>query len=570
MKFFRYSKIVFLALICFLLLRGCSQTNDRFADSNREQKPNIIVIFADDLDFDEINFYDTHPDRSLHDLPTFTGAKNHGYPHKFGPNYSYDAGYNHISGWKTPNLDYLSQNGATFKRFYITSPVCTPSRYSLLTGKYASRSKALRKSALNNPVMRNNLAVGFNTPLDDEILIPKMLKSFGYKTGMVGKWHNFSNPTLANANLKPDDNPREPEVIEKLEKAYDAGVSKLLETSGFDYVAALYGDNVNGLRLPRELVKSHGHNLEWISAGAEKFIDENKNDPFFLYMSLPAPHGWLGGIGPTDDARYTPRGILPEIPKSGIPSRESIVTQIGRDDPAAMTLWMDYAIGAIHNKLVEHEISENSIIFFTSDHQNRGKQSVYEGSRVPAFIYWPKGIKEGFVIDGISANIDIAPTLLEIAGKGEMTSYTVDGDSLVPLLTKSKDRIRDDLLLEIGASKAIVTEDWKYISNRVPDVIKKQMIAEKSLPRRQRKYGWAAEWLHPVSYSFQNFNSINYRTHAYFPDYFDDDQLYDLNDDPYEQDNLFYDEEYQEIKTELTQNLAKLLTETDQVFGGFE
>jgi len=533
----------------------------------RGRRPNVLFIYADDLDFDEINTYEGHPDPSLHGLPSYTGAFHRGLEHLTPTGYT--LGYEHALPMLTPHLDGLAREGAIFSRFYITSSICTPSRYSLLTGRYASRSKHLRSITPDG----ESPIVGFNTPLDDELALPHILQKNGYVTGHIGKWHNFGHYGDARVAEVRDGDPRDPEVARKISDKYAEAVNLLKKHAGFDYVAALYGGNIEGLGLPKALYEGHKHNLEWMTEGAVNFIDANHDKPFFLYVASTVPHGWMGDIGTDEDLVYTPSGILSEPPVSGMPSRASVyerVKKAGHGRP--MATWFDDSVGVLLKKLDEHGIADNTVVFFASDHNNRGKQSVYEGCRAPFMVRWPGTLKPRTVSHAVAGNIDIAPTILDICGIRKPDEMVFDGVSMKPLLEGKAQTIRDALMLEVAASRAIVTEGWKYIANRPPDEIRRKMEEEaKTVKREDRTYGWDGSWIRrPWSQGqWVRPKGINYRTHAFIPDYFDYDQLYDMTNDMYEQNNLADDPQHEDVVEKMKARLSAELARTPQTFGEF-
>jgi arylsulfatase A-like enzyme len=564
------------SFILFLSLSACNDNPNGPAKtpgfSETQGPPNIVLILADDLDFDEAGFYDAHPDTDLHNLPSYTAAQKEGLE---STNFAGTSlAYTHIKRWKSPNLNHLSQQGAIFERFYVTSPVCNPSRFSLLTGKYASRSQSLRKITAKIPELNNNQMIGFTADLNNEKTVAHDMSDLGYRTSMVGKWHNFLPPHPGWLRGVREADPKDPQVAKYMAEKYQASIDKLLETSGFESIASLYAGNIQEYGLPKSIWKTetstHGHNLEWLAEGSRRFIESDDERPFFLYVPLTSPHGWLGPIGATKDAKLTPSGVLTGLPESGMPSRENVRKRSSRNTSAEMLLWTDDFVGSLMQKLEETGKTDNTIFIFTSDHGNRGKETVYEGARVPTFIYWPEKIKPLTVVSGISANIDIAPTLVAIGGGSPADLAQYDGISLLPeLLDGESDLENRKLLLEIGASKAIVTTEWKYIANRAPKKIRDIMKSEESLPLQDRKYGWAANWVSRWKTELVDSNLINYESHRFFPSYFDEDQLYNLRNDPLEQVQLFDQEENMNIARSLQKELDNAMTRTNQVFGEF-
>ena len=183
-------------------------------------RPNIVLFYADDLDADELGCTSRVPF-----LPSYTAMKRLGMK----PSRAYED-----ERMMTPHIDGLTRSGALFSRFYITSPVCTPARSSLLTGRYASRSPGfLKRYPPGGPAH-----IAWNTPIGpEETHLAKSLHELGYATGVVGKWHNFAARGLGerDASIGENADPREPAVARKLRERHERAVSVLLDGYGFDF-----------------------------------------------------------------------------------------------------------------------------------------------------------------------------------------------------------------------------------------------------------------------------------------------------------------------------------------------
>ena len=180
MKMINFKQLSFVTFV-LLLLAG-------FVNAQK-QKPNVLLIYVDDLDFDELNTYEYQK------LPCYTTAWKSGVYQPPAADAYFQQAHWHRKGERpyfensrqyTPNIDKLAKEGMMFNRFYVTTTICTPSRYSLLTGNYASKSSALpsaEKGSVKN--------IRWNTPITpaDETLIKKLNKC-GYTTALFGKWHN--------------------------------------------------------------------------------------------------------------------------------------------------------------------------------------------------------------------------------------------------------------------------------------------------------------------------------------------------------------------------------------------
>ena len=561
-----------IVLLCLSGLTACSDKNDTSPVNSKDKKPpNILIIYTDDLDFDEIATYLNHRDSSLHQPPSHTAAAKKGLYHTNKPGYT--LGYESVGPMVTPNIDRLAREGMTFSRFYVTSPVCTPSRFSLMTGRYASRSQHLKEITPSG----EPLIIAFNTPLDGETTLPKLLQQRGYITGLAGKWHNFGDADSSRGNGQiaelEDADPQDPQVAKALRQGYENRVQLLKEEAGFDFIGALYPGNVEEIGIPKKLYSEMRHNLEWITATAVQFIDRYHKEPFFLYVAPTTPHGWMGDIGSDEDKLYTPAGIMDAPPQSGMPSRADVYRRIAAAGSGrAMATWLDDSVGAILDKLQQRGIAGNTLVIFTSDHGNRGKESVYEAARVPFIVRWPGHVKAGSVSHALIGNIDIAPTVMNITGSLSSDGHLFDGISFRPVIEGEAATVRDSLMLEMSSSRALVTEQWKYIANRPPEEIAARMADEaSSLDREERRYGWDGNWnrTRGGSGDWREPPRINYRNHMFFPAYFELDQLYNLQTDPFEQHNLAADPAFADILQTLKVQLGDDLEKTGQYFGEF-
>ena len=223
--------VLIIAVFQIFIFSGCTK---------EERKPNVVIIYTDDHNFEHIGVY----------------------------------GGNVL----TPNMDRIANEGALFNRFYVTSPVCTPSRYSLITGRYAVRSKVLQKrQPTDQPAF-----IRWNTFLSKEDRTSAHLfKEAGYVTGMVGKYHIGGEFGYIGGNESYDD----PAVKDTIAAIYRKWQQNVKDVAGFDYVESLYGNNLHIIGVPKSM---QYHNMEWITKGAIDFIDQQKDKPFFLYIpSLP-------------------------------------------------------------------------------------------------------------------------------------------------------------------------------------------------------------------------------------------------------------------------------------------
>lgn len=332
----------------FVFLYSCKQ-------SEKPSRPNILLILTDDQGYGDLGIHGN-------DLV------------------------------KTPNLDRLAGESARFDRFYV-SPLCAPTRASLLTGRYHLRTGVV------------SVSNGLETMNSEEYTLAELLLDQGYRTGIFGKWHNGQH------------HPNHP-----LSQGFEVftGFSAGHWSNYFDTHL-----EKNGEELPFE-----GYLPDILTDEAMNFIRKNKEQPFFAYLSLNTPH--------------SPHQVPDEY---FLPYKEA-----GLDDELASIYAMvsnaDENIGRVLDLLEELGLEENTLVIFLTDNGPNGqrfndgmkgiKGSVHEGGvRVPSFWRWPGKIAPG-IIPTPAAHIDVLPTIADFLGVEDMSQKTVDGVSLVPLFEGKK------------------------------------------------------------------------------------------------------------------------------------
>ena len=496
-------------------------------------QPNIVFIYADDLDADELNI-------TMDRVETW--ASPHGARRVAGKGRK--AGVPKVL---TPHIDSLAEEGLLFTRFYVNGTVCTSSRYCLLTGRYATRGIELQE---DYPVGTHATLEWRPAIMREETNLAKELQKLGYRTGIIGKWHNMPDKVLPKRNKKA----HEPNATYETTKKFEKSIREYYE-AGVDYLSDGYGwDVVDRMEWGNSIV-----NLDWQCAGALKFIEESQEQPFFLYCALPVPHGqyYFSYNDVTSyDQRVTSAGVVEE-PIVVLPTAEDVLRRTkaaGIPEKNAMATRMDDYVGAVLDQLDALGLRENTMVIFTSDHGSRGKNSVFEGgAKVPMMVAWPQRIQAGAENDSLIGNVDIAASLIEVAGGSAPADMVQDGRSFTSQLfgqPEPKDW-RTHMLIEAGNSRAIVTRDWKYVANRVPSEIEAKMEA------RPGEVFWTGVDHH------------NYQTEEMYPAYWDADQLYDLNKDLYEQQNLAKNPEYRAQLERMQQGLEGMVSDLPHTFGEF-
>lgn len=428
------SKFFPLALALLITLVACDSSGKDETKGAAEESslPNIIYILADDLGYADLSVY---------------GQKN----------------------FTTPHIDQLAKEGILFTQHYSGSTVCAPSRSALMTGLHTGHT-----------YIRGNKEVrpeGQHPIPDETYILPEMLKKQGYTTGAFGKW-GLGFPGSEGDPMK-----------QGFDRFYGYNCQRL----GHHYYPYHLWDNSDSIALEENSGFNKGaYAPNLIHEETLAFIEQNKDQPFFLYVASIIPHAEL--IAP-DEIMDKYRGkFLPEKEYKGTDGGENY-----RQGPyesqkeshaafAAMIEVLDTQVGEIMDKVKALGIEENTIIVFTSDngpHTEGGadpsyfdsngplrgtKRDLYEGGiRVPMIVKWPSKVEANTTSDHISAFWDVFPTFAEIAG-GDVSDDS-DGISFLPSLTQSGEQEKHDYLYwefhERGGRQAIRKGDWKAVKYEV-------------------------------------------------------------------------------------------------------
>lgn len=327
----------------------------------------------------------------------------------------------------TPNLDRLASESVRFARFYV-SPVCSPTRASLLTGRYNYRTGVV------------DTYLGRSLMHADEISLAEMLVTAGYRTGIFGKWHLGDNYPLR----AMDQGFQESLVLN------GGGIGQPSDPPGGES----YFDPM--LRRNGKWVQTRGYVSDVITDAAIEFISRNRQRPFFAYLAFNAPHTPLEV--PADKyAKYKAMNL-----KAGdFAGPGHLIPQNFDPDTTAKIYGMveniDDNVGRVLGKLEELKLAENTVVIFMTDNgpqqprYNAGmfqrKGTVYEGGiRVPFFVRSPGKFTAGRTVLEPAAHIDVTPTLLDVCGVKKPTMVKFDGVSLLPLLTGEQERLADRTL----------------------------------------------------------------------------------------------------------------------------
>ncbi|RZO86612.1 MAG: sulfatase [Kiritimatiellaceae bacterium] len=461
----------------------------------------------------------------------------------------------------TPHIDSLANDGFFFENGFVSSSVCSPSRYTCLTGQYASRCELedFTKWTSEEGVRRIVWNVGF---VADQPNVPRILQQAGYATGFAGKWHLNEMRELIEPVAKGSD-PADPEVRAILRRNH-ALYQRLLKPFGFDEVLAVYEGNPND---DPALVASgcNVHNQEWLTQAALTFIEEHREEPWFLYwaptlMHVPNPMESLQG-----DPRKCGLGLLDEPIRGVQPSRASVLERTERagipEENRAAT-WLDDGVGAIRSALREMGLEKDTLIIYYNDHgmEDKAKGTCYvAGQRTQILACWP-GVIEPWRPEAWIQNVDFAPTFFELAGAEPPANMPLDGRSLVPILRgETPEDWRREIYSEIGLTRAVTTPEWSYVAFRVPPSLQRtraeryaeaktyyaQMLEKH--PWMEREFPLLEEapyfqmGIVPGGYAFERWHIKATEEKPWVNSYFDRDQLFDLERDPRQSKNRAMD-----------------------------
>ena len=453
----KFNKLFYLLLLlCFL--NNCS---------NKENKvsPNIIYILADDLGYGEV-------------------------------------GYNGQEIIKTPNIDLLATNGMVFTQHYSGAPVCAPARYSLITGKHMGHSyirgndewrergevwdyvKAFSDTSLEGqrPIPENTVTIG------------KLLQKAGYTTGMFGKWGLGAPETVGVPNLQGFDTFYGYNCQRQAHNLYPSHLWEnetkvFLENDLISPTTKLNPEDNPMDESSYSIFTQKEYAPDKIHQKALSFLENNKDNSFFLFYASPLPH--LPLQAPVESVNAY-REILDD-PNPYLGNQGYFPNRFPKATYAAMITHLDNQIGELIKKLKEIGQYENTIIIFSSDNgptylggvdfsffdsskpfsngYGKTKGFLHEGGiRVPMIVSWPNRIKPGSTSDHISSFYDVLPTLCDITGAN--IPNKIDGISFKNTLLNKKQKAHDFLYWEFPSYKgqqAVRIGKWKGIRKNIFD-----------------------------------------------------------------------------------------------------
>ena len=318
---------------------------------------------------------------------------------------------------ETPNIDALALNSGSLTTFYV-SPVCSPTRASLMTGRYNQRTRCI------------DTWLGRSMLDPDEFTLAEALRSAGYRTGLFGKWH------LGDCYpMRPQD-----QGFDKVLMHRGGGLaqpSEPLENKRRYTDPILFDEN-------GEAVKTKGFCTDVYFDAALDFIADGSGKPFFVYLPTNAPHGPYHDVPEELRRHYMTKDltVLQTNPPKG-PRRAQVQDQLARI--AAMITNEDQNIGRLMAHMKENSLLDNTMVIRMNDNgpntmryvgKMRGmKSNVHEGGvRSPFWLHWPARIRPGTKVDTLTAHIDVMPTILEACG-AKAGPHALDGRSFLGLFT---------------------------------------------------------------------------------------------------------------------------------------
>lgn len=370
-----------ISIIVALIFISC-KSEDPSSKTN-ERPPNIVFIFTDDLGYGDIGCF---------------GAQD----------------------IKTPNIDRIADEGIKFTEFYSASPICSPSRAGLLTGRLPVRM------GINGVFFPES----FTGMPSDEITIAEMLKEKNYATGIVGKWHLGHHFKYL-----------------PLQQGFDSYFG-IPYSNDMASVVYMRNNDVEEFQVEQKYITKR------YTEEALDFIDKNQKQPFFLYLAHNMPHVPI--YASEDFLGTSDRGLYGDVVQE-----------------------IDWSVGKILKKLEDLKLLENTLVIFSSDNGpwlvmeelggsagilREGKQFTFEGGmRVPTVAMWKGKIPQGITYEDLASQMDWFPTFASIANTSISDSIEIDGKDISQVLFNTGKRVNDGYLFFTGTNElqAYRKQHWK-------------------------------------------------------------------------------------------------------------
>jgi len=375
-------------------------------------RPNIIFIVADDLGIADLGCYG-------------------GRDAEFGP--------------VSPVLDGLASKGLRFTQGYANSPVCSPTRFALMTGRYQYRLRGAAEEPINSK-SRGSTTLGLPP---EHPTLPSLLRASGYRTALIGKWHLGYPPSFG-----------------PLRSGYEEFFGPM--AGGVDYFTHCDSRGQHDLWFGEEERADEGYLTDLITARSVDYIDRmaagaKADTPFFLSLHYTAPH-WPWETRDDEALAQEVKDNLFHLHGGNIHTYRRMIHH------------MDEGIGQVMAALKRHGLTDNTLVVFTSDNGGErfsdnwplvgGKMDLTEGGiRVPWIAHWPTVIAPGGVSAQQCLTMDWSATLLDAAGAPADTAYPLDGVSLLPVLKDCAHSFRRPLHWRMNhrGQRALRDGDWKYL-----------------------------------------------------------------------------------------------------------
>lgn len=345
----------------------------------------------------------------------------------------------------SPVLDRLAAGGMKFTQGYANSPVCSPTRFALMTARYQYRLRGAAEEPINNK-SRGSTTLGLPP---EHPTLPSLLKASGYRTALIGKWHLGYPPAFG-----------------PLRSGYEEFFGPM--SGGVDYFTHCSSNGSHDLWLGDEEKKEDGYLTDLISQRSVDFITRmaggaREGTPFFLSMHYTAPH-WPWETRDDEALAQEIRGNLFHLHGGNIHSYRRMIHH------------MDEGIGQVMDTLRRQGLADNTLVVFTSDNGGErfsdnwplvgGKMDLTEGGiRVPWIAHWPAQIAPGQVSQQHCMTMDWSATLLDAAGVPAAPGYPLDGVSLLPVLQQPGHGFHRPLYWRMNhrGQRALRDGDWKYL-----------------------------------------------------------------------------------------------------------
>jgi arylsulfatase A-like enzyme len=375
-------------------------------------RPNIIFIVADDLGFADLGCYG-------------------GRDAEFGP--------------VSPVLDGLASKGLRFTQGYANSPVCSPTRFALMTGRYQYRLRGAAEEPINSK-SRGSTTLGLPP---EHPTLPSLLRASGYRTALIGKWHLGYPPSFG-----------------PLRSGYEEFFGPM--AGGVDYFTHCDSRGQHDLWFGEEERADEGYLTDLITARSVDCIDRmadgaKAGTPFFLSLHYTAPH-WPWETRDDEALAQEVKDNLFHLHGGNIHTYRRMIHH------------MDEGIGQVMAALKRHGLTDNTLVVFTSDNGGErfsdnwplvgGKMDLTEGGiRVPWIAHWPAVIAPGGVSAQECLTMDWSATMLDAAGASADAAYPLDGISLLPVLKDPTSSFRRPLHWRMNhrGQRALRDGDWKYL-----------------------------------------------------------------------------------------------------------